>query len=231
VTIITTIAAVGFVPPPLMPPDLRALDGNWPRQSGAELDAHPSAVPRARAYARQVLKEWDLPDVFDDLALILSELLTNAIQTMQATGCIKPIWLWLLESSAGVAMLVWDTSISTPRRGDASPDDESGRGMAIVDTLSTSWGWHIPALPHSGKVVWALYGITGTEQILESPMRHDALFTFERVNLEKLRLACQVILDQAEESFVSDSLEEELYGLRDQIERVLLMPDRPAAVT
>ena len=52
----------------------------------------------------------------------------------------------------------------------------------------------------------------------------------ERTNLEKLRLACQVILDQAEETFVSNSLEEELYGLRDQIDRVLLLPDRPAAM-
>jgi hypothetical protein len=49
-------------------------------------------------------------------------------------------------------------------------------------------------------------------------------------HLEKLRLACQVILDQAAEPFISDSLEEELYGLRDEIDRVLLLPDRPVVV-
>jgi hypothetical protein len=229
-TTITTIAVVGFMPPQLMPPDLTALDGNWPRQSGAELDAHPSAVPRARAHARQVLKEWDRSGVFDDIALIMSELLTNAIESMQAVACDEPVWLWLLESPTGVAVLAWDASTSIPRRGNATPDDESGRGLAIVDTLSARWGWHTPPLPHSGKVVWALHGSANTEQTQESPMQHDALFTFERTNLEKLRLACQVILEQAEETFVSDSLEEELYGLRDQIDRALLMPDRPTAV-
>ena len=173
-TTITTIAAAGFMPPPLMPPDLTALDGNWPR--------------------------------------------------------IEPIWLWLLESSAGVAVIVWDASTSTPRRNDATPGDESGRGLAIVDALSACWGWHILPSPDTGKVVWVLHGSTSTEQTLESSMQHDSLFTFERTNLEKLRLACQVILDQAEEPFVSDCLEEELYGLRDQIDRVLLMPDRPTAV-
>jgi hypothetical protein len=61
-------------------------------------------------------------------------------------------------------------------------------------------------------------------------MQPDALFPFERANLEKLRLACQVILDQAVEPFISDSLEEELYGLRDEIDRVLLLPDRPVVV-
>jgi len=61
-------------------------------------------------------------------------------------------------------------------------------------------------------------------------MQADALFPFERTNLEKLRLACQVILDQATESFISDSLEEELYGLRDEIDRALLLPDRPVVV-
>ncbi len=98
----------------------------------------------------------------------------------------------------------------------------------IVDALSAQWGWDFPSLPHGGKVVWALYEIT--QRTLEFPMQHNALFAFERANLEKLRLACQVILDQAEESFVSDSLEEELYGLRDQIDQVLLLPDRPAVV-
>jgi hypothetical protein len=61
-------------------------------------------------------------------------------------------------------------------------------------------------------------------------MEQEALFPFERTNLEKLRLACQVILEQAQEPFISDSLEEELYGLRDQVDSVLLLPDRPAVV-
>jgi hypothetical protein len=54
----------------------------------------------------------------------------------------------------------------------------------------------------------------------------DGLFAFERVHLEKLRLACQVLLGLAEEQFISDPLETELHGLQDRIERALLLPDR-----
>jgi hypothetical protein len=57
---------------------------------------------------------------------------------------------------------------------------------------------------------------------------HDALYSFERTHLDKLRLACQVLLGQAEEPFITDVLETELHGLLDQLERVLLLPDRPA---
>jgi hypothetical protein len=55
------------------------------------------------------------------------------------------------------------------------------------------------------------------------------LFAFERVHLEKLRLACQVILDLAAEDFISDCLEEELDVLRDRVDLALLLPDRSSA--
>jgi len=60
-------------------------------------------------------------------------------------------------------------------------------------------------------------------------MKEDGLFTFERVHLEKPRLACQVILDLASERFISDCLETELDVLRDRIDLALLLPDRPGA--
>jgi hypothetical protein len=59
-------------------------------------------------------------------------------------------------------------------------------------------------------------------------MEEDGLFAFERVYLEKLRLACQVLLGLAQEQFISDPLESELHGLQDRVERVLLLPERAA---
>jgi anti-sigma regulatory factor (Ser/Thr protein kinase) len=229
-TATSAIAGADCVPPPPLPLNLAKLDGHWPRRVGLELDAYPSAAHLARAHAREVLGGWGLLDVSDDIALIVSELMTNAIQSMRGGCGGDPVRLWLLANSTDVAILVWDPATDAPRLRDASPDDESGRGLMIVDALSAQWGWDLPSLPYGGKVVWALLELSHTERTSESPMQHNALFAFERTNLEKLRLACQVILDQAEEPFVSDSLEEELYGLRDQIDRVLLLPDRPAAV-
>jgi hypothetical protein len=59
-------------------------------------------------------------------------------------------------------------------------------------------------------------------------MEEDGLFAFERVYLEKLRLAGQVLLGLAQEQFISDPLESELHGLQDRVERVLLLPERAA---
>lgn len=130
----------------------------------------------------------------------------------------------MLANPPSLAILVCDGTSSAPQRAWAGPNDESGRGLVIVDALSARWGWS-PLPGQRGKVVWALFN-THPEPSLEIQMQEDGLFAFERTGLEKLRLACQVILDQAGEQFISDPLEAELYGLRDQIDRVLLLPDR-----
>ena len=226
----SAIPRAAFMLPPPIPPVLAAIHDHWPRWAGLELGPDPSAVRRARAQAREILWEWDLLAVSDDIALVVSELTINAVQSVQACSGGLPVRLWLAANSRYVAVIVWDLATNTPCLRDATSDDESGRGLTIVAALSTKWGWGFPSAPHVGKVVWALLEITPSEPVQESPMRPDALFPFERINLEKLRLACQVILDQAAEPFISDSLEEELYGLRDEIDRVLLLPDRPAAV-
>jgi hypothetical protein len=60
-------------------------------------------------------------------------------------------------------------------------------------------------------------------------MQEDGLFAFERTYLEKLRLACGVLLETAEDIILTDSVESELYALKDRLERALLRPDRPSA--
>lgn len=45
-----------------------------------------------------------------------------------------------------------------PSAAHGGEQDESGRGLAIVDALSAEWGCFATSLPHSGKVTWALIG-------------------------------------------------------------------------
>ena len=54
-------------------------------------------------------------------------------------------------------------------------------------------------------------------------MKHDALATFERVNLDRLRLAADVIL--AEGGDIGDALTTELVLFKERVERALLLPD------
>jgi hypothetical protein len=49
---------------------------------------------------------------------------------------------------------------------------------------------------------------------------------FERVHLERLRLAADVILSEVGTSIVGDVLEAELVLFKDRVERVLLLPDK-----
>ena len=53
-------------------------------------------------------------------------------------------------------------------------------------------------------------------------MNHDSLVAFERVNLDRLRLAAEVIL--AEGGDIGDALTAELVLFKERVERALLLP-------
>jgi anti-sigma regulatory factor (Ser/Thr protein kinase) len=126
--------------------------GSWPLQDYLELGAPPGAVPCARLHARQLLWEWRLGDLSDDVELLVSELVTNATQASCLTGRTTPVRMWLLADEAQALILVWDASSQRPVRASVSEDDESGRGLLLVEAISDDWGY----FPHeAGKVVWA----------------------------------------------------------------------------
>jgi anti-sigma regulatory factor (Ser/Thr protein kinase) len=140
--------------PPLTDPLGNDVTGRWPLRSFLELGALPSAVPCARLHTRQLLWEWQLTDLEDDAELLISEIVTNAIQMTRADGRTAPVRLWLLADHARLLMLIWDASPLPPVRMNGTDDAENGRGLLLVDTLSTRWG-HLPH-PNGGKTVWAL---------------------------------------------------------------------------
>jgi two-component sensor histidine kinase len=70
------------------------------------------------------------------MALVVTELVSNAVR--HAGGDI----LLVIEDTGGARRVeVWDTSAAPPRMQADSLDAESGRGLVLVDTLSTTWGW------------------------------------------------------------------------------------------
>ena len=142
--------------PPVADSQGNEVTGLWPLRSFLELGALPSAVPCARLHARQLLWEWGLHTVLGDSAeLLVSEIVTNAIQVTQADMHSAPVRLWLLADRARLLILVWDASALPPVRVSSSVDVENGRGLLLVQTISARWGWHF--LPDKGgKVVWAL---------------------------------------------------------------------------
>ena len=83
----------------------------------------------------------------DDLVLAVSELASNAVQ--HGDG---PTSLVIITSAAGVVIEIGDNAPTrSPSVLPLRPNSWSGRGMAIVDVISDSWG--VLAL-HETKVVW-----------------------------------------------------------------------------
>jgi anti-sigma regulatory factor (Ser/Thr protein kinase) len=85
--------------------------------------------------------------------MIVSELITNAIDASALLPERPPVSLRLLLTGKSLAVEVWDHSPLGLEPREAGADDECGRGLAVVAALADRWGWERTG--HNRKVVWA----------------------------------------------------------------------------
>src|SRR5579859_3411307 len=111
------------------------------RHSALELAPLPTAVSCARLHTVHILREWGLRELADDCAMIVSELVTNAADASVMLPERPPVTLRLLADAQCLVIEVWDQSPDDPAPRDAGTDDECGRGLAVVQALSTRWGY------------------------------------------------------------------------------------------
>ena len=107
---------------------------------------------RAPGAARQFLREASCQThharVLDEAELLVSELVTNAV----VHGA-PPITVSVeCDGTKGLRVAVTDGSDHTPVPREAAPDDESGRGIYLVDVISDRWG--VAPNRGPGKAVW-----------------------------------------------------------------------------
>ena len=126
------------------------------------LAATPAAVSCSRQLVRLTLNRWGLAALIEDAELVISELVTNSVRATGLTdtnpgwadlGGLATIDVRLLLYPAGVIVEVWDRDPTAPVRHDAAPDEEGGRGLAIVAALCKHW--HYRPSRQGGKVVSA----------------------------------------------------------------------------
>ncbi len=132
------------------------------------LPARYEAVREARQFTRRTLDQWDIGDRFDDVCLVVSELVTNALRhalpanTTRAPEQNPPVRLHLMRWTERLVCAVRDPSHDSPIACESEDfSAESGRGLFLVDSFSDGWGWHPLAGTLSGKVVWALFRLQG----------------------------------------------------------------------
>jgi anti-sigma regulatory factor (Ser/Thr protein kinase) len=111
------------------------------------LDTTPLAVREARAATRTWLRHIGRVAADHPAALVVTELVTNAV--LHARG---PIALHLWEQVNRIKVGVSDGSQAAAHRRQASETDKSGRGILIVERMSSSWGTDVN---DAGKLTWA----------------------------------------------------------------------------
>lgn len=139
--------------------------------AGQDFSVPSSLSVTATAAACTVARHWTTTELVrlgvtssalrDDAELVVSELVSNAVQHGLA-----PIVVSLLRGDAGLTVSVGDSAEPPYLFGSrpADPTASRGRGLAIVATVAIAWGIQARH-PGPGKNVWArlrddLAGIT-----------------------------------------------------------------------
>lgn len=149
--------------------------GNWP------LSARPGAggwtcfpklalrtpgtdarsVGAGRDFAVAIMNRWGAAERCDDIAVVVSELLTNALRhALPDAGQVPPrgsFRLALLQPGRSVLCAVADPSPKAPEPKDPRELCEGGRGLQVIGALADVWGCTPPS--RAGKVVWALFSL------------------------------------------------------------------------
>ncbi|MFF7021370.1 ATP-binding protein [Streptomyces klenkii] len=93
------------------------------------------------------------PDDIRTVQLLVSELVTNAIQHGRPESDVECIDFSLTWSPSGTVRIeVDDHSEGQPTKRAPGPDEEGGRGLLLVDAFSDQWG-------RTGTRTWCTLGV------------------------------------------------------------------------
>ncbi|MFF0739921.1 ATP-binding protein [Streptomyces sp. NPDC004111] len=147
----------------LFPQVMGPIQGARVRRFGFALPACPESVARARHLTTDRLAYWGLfADVGDTAALVVSELVTNAVIH---TGS-ERVRCELSDRDGRLRISVQDEGVGADgptlrRKADTETSGEHGRGLFLVDAMCDTWGSH-EYDAESGRTVWAELTHSGT---------------------------------------------------------------------
>jgi len=111
----------------------------------------------ARHVTKVTLTEWSLGEFYDDAAVVVSELVTNAIRHGLSRDAEKALRLILVRYQCHLVCMVTDPADRAPAMREPDYVAETGRGLHIIEAISRAWGW-VPLLG-GGKAVWASFAV------------------------------------------------------------------------
>jgi two-component sensor histidine kinase len=128
------------------------------QEASVTLPSDAASVPAARRFVVDLLMEWGLPgdtDLADTVRLIVSELATNAVQHTFGRSPTFTVEA-RLERDERLRVGVTDSHPRWPRRLPAAVQQDNGRGMVIIRSLTAECGGRVSVTPtqEGGKTVW-----------------------------------------------------------------------------
>ena len=120
------------------------------KESDLELPATPASVPAGRRLVRTLLADWGYDGLADTAELLVSELITNGIKHARSYVHVA------VRANGELRITVTDSRpdlLPVPLDDMSNADADSGRGLALVATLSDDWGVHRDG---SSKSIWFL---------------------------------------------------------------------------
>jgi anti-sigma regulatory factor (Ser/Thr protein kinase) len=113
-----------------------------------ELPATLRSAATARAVIRALLPAWGLSPIVDDAELVVSELVSNAVEHAPGSDTYE---LEVVQQVNGVRISLADGSSIKPVVAALAHDRPRGRGLRIVEALTDEWG---SDEHEGGKRVW-----------------------------------------------------------------------------
>jgi hypothetical protein len=115
------------------------------------LDLEPviGAARRSRELVTEACGRWECPELAGPACIVLTEMVNNVVAHAKT-----PMTVLLAWRGESMSVAVRDHSATIPRfTGPVAPTSYGGRGLLLIDSVSTSWG---NLELGDGKVVWAL---------------------------------------------------------------------------
>ncbi len=112
--------------------------------ASATFTADPMSVTDARRLVASILEDCP-PDLVADAVLLTSELVSNVVLHAHTPFSLE------VDTDRGVRVVVRDASTDPPVVHQPEPEETGGRGLLLVHTLATRWGYETTP---EGKSVW-----------------------------------------------------------------------------
>jgi anti-sigma regulatory factor (Ser/Thr protein kinase) len=112
-----------------------------------------TAPAAARRFVTGVLNRWGYATLVELAELLVSEVVTNSVRHAQSSGTL------VIRRKAGhVRFETTDSGEGTPNVHQPTPDEPSGRGLAIVSRVADRWG--VERAGVTGHTVWFELDVT-----------------------------------------------------------------------